>query len=45
MDNLNLFHEMKCYVNPSFNPDVNSGLGFKYFDVNDNNDDDIFPLL
>ncbi|KAI5668871.1 hypothetical protein M9H77_18724 [Catharanthus roseus] len=45
VDNLNLFHEMKCYVNPSFNPDVNSGLGFKYFDVNDNNDDDIFPLL
>ncbi|KAK9071844.1 hypothetical protein SSX86_008274 [Deinandra increscens subsp. villosa] len=50
VDNLNLFHEMKCYVNPSFNyhdPNGNDGsLGFKYLDMNDDDDDDnMFPLL
>ncbi|KAL3505444.1 hypothetical protein ACH5RR_035285 [Cinchona calisaya] len=44
VDNLNLFHEMKCYVNPSFNPNANADLGFKFFDFNDPNDED-FPLL
>lgn len=50
VDNLNLFHEMKCYVNPSFkyqDPNGNVGsLGFKYLDINDDDDDDnMFPLL
>ncbi|KAM0056955.1 putative mitochondrial import protein TIM15 [Helianthus debilis subsp. tardiflorus] len=51
VDNLNLFHEMKCYVNPSFkyhdpNGDVSS-LGFKYLDMNDDddNDDNMFPII
>nr|XP_043615461.1 uncharacterized protein LOC122587376 [Erigeron canadensis] len=48
VDNLNLFHEMKCYVNQSFNyqdPNADaSSLGFKYLDMDDENDD-IFPLL
>ncbi|XP_076894378.1 uncharacterized protein LOC143546632 isoform X2 [Bidens hawaiensis] len=42
VDNLNLFHEMKCYVNQSFNyQDPNANLGFKYLDMDDEN----FPLL
>lgn len=53
VDNLNLFHEMKCYVNPSFkyqDPNGNFGsLGFKYLDMGDDGDDDdndnMFPLL
>ncbi|CAH1435395.1 unnamed protein product [Lactuca virosa] len=50
VDNLNLFHEMKCYVNPSFqyqDPNGNVGsLGFKYLDMGDEDDnDDIIPLL
>ncbi|KAI3762109.1 hypothetical protein L1987_52532 [Smallanthus sonchifolius] len=47
VDNLNLFHEMKCYVNQSFNyqdPNGNATLGFKYLDMDDENDN-IFPLL
>ncbi|PSR99548.1 Mitochondrial protein import protein [Actinidia chinensis var. chinensis] len=45
VDNLNLFHEMKCYVNPSFNyPDRKNDVTFKYLDVDDD-DDDIFPIL
>lgn len=45
VDNLNLFHEMKCYVNPSFNyQDPNGGVNFKYLDMDDDNND-IFPLL
>ncbi|KAI3807676.1 hypothetical protein L1987_23609 [Smallanthus sonchifolius] len=48
VDNLNLFHEMKCYVNQSFNyqdPNGNAAtLGFKYLDMDDENDN-IFPLL
>ncbi|MCD7460387.1 hypothetical protein HAX54_043420 [Datura stramonium] len=43
VDNLNLFHEMKCYVSPNFNPDPDNDIGFKYFDMDDDND--IFPLL
>nr|GMD04620.1 Hop-interacting protein THI120 [Ipomoea batatas]GME20430.1 Hop-interacting protein THI120 [Ipomoea batatas] len=42
VDNLNLFHDMKCYVNSSFNPNPdNNSLGFKYFDLDDDNEDDI----
>lgn len=49
MDNLNLFHEMKCYVNPDFNyRDSNGNLGFNYLDVDDDDDDDesndAFPI-
>ncbi|KAJ0515815.1 putative mitochondrial import protein TIM15 [Helianthus annuus] len=48
VDNLNLFHEMKCYVNQSFNyqdPNGNATtLGFKYLDMDDENDN-LFPLL
>ncbi|PWA69272.1 reverse transcriptase domain-containing protein [Artemisia annua] len=39
---------MKCYVNPFFkyqDPNGNAGsLGFKYLDMDDNDDDNIFPL-
>lgn len=50
VDNLNLFHEMKCYVSPSFKyQDLNGNignLGFKYLDMDDDDDDDnMFPLL
>lgn len=45
VDNLNLFHGMKCYVNQSFNPNVNNELGLKYLDLNDDSNDDIFPLI
>ncbi|KAK6131026.1 hypothetical protein DH2020_035224 [Rehmannia glutinosa] len=45
VDNLNLFHEMKCYVNSSFNPNPNDDMSFKYFDLDEDNNDDIFPLL
>ncbi|KAJ4700587.1 Zinc finger, DNL-type, Mitochondrial import protein TIM15 [Melia azedarach] len=39
VDNLNLFHEMKCYVNPSFNyRDAKWDGGFKLFDMDDDND-------
>ncbi|KAL7244737.1 hypothetical protein ACSBR2_000157 [Camellia fascicularis] len=42
VDNLNLFHGLKCYVNPSFHyPDPKSDdVTFKYLDMNDDNDDD-----
>ncbi|XP_047975482.1 uncharacterized protein LOC125217944 [Salvia hispanica] len=45
VDNLNLFHEMKCYVDPSFNPNANDGMSFKFFDMDEDEDkgDDIFP--
>ncbi|GJZ69220.1 integrase, catalytic region, zinc finger, CCHC-type containing protein [Tanacetum coccineum] len=50
VENLNLFHEIKCYVNASFKyQDLNGNagsLGFKYLDMDDNDDDDsMFPLL
>lgn len=45
VDNLNLFHEMKCYVNPSFNyRDPKGDVSFKYLDMDDDNND-IFPLI
>ncbi|KAJ9186395.1 hypothetical protein P3X46_001972 [Hevea brasiliensis] len=46
VDNLNLFHEMKCYVNPSFNyKDAKWDVGFKLFDMDDeDNRNDSFPI-
>ncbi|KAA8537468.1 hypothetical protein F0562_027076 [Nyssa sinensis] len=45
VDNLNLFHEMKCYVNPSFNyRDPSGDVTFKYLDLDDDNND-VFPLI
>ncbi|KAF3434768.1 hypothetical protein FNV43_RR21854 [Rhamnella rubrinervis] len=43
VDNLNLFHEMKCYVNPSFNYRGNGweDINVKYMDMRGH--DDIFP--
>lgn len=44
VDNLNLFHEMKCYVNPSFNYKGTLEDGrFKFLDTDDDND--VFPLF
>ncbi|XP_075483983.1 uncharacterized protein LOC142524110 [Primulina tabacum] len=45
VDNLNLFHDMKCYVNSSFNPNQENAIGFKYFEMDEDNNDDIFPLI
>lgn len=46
VDNLNLFHEMKCYVNPSFNySDPRGEVGFKYLDMDDDNNNDVFPIF
>ncbi|XP_057773949.1 uncharacterized protein LOC130993184 [Salvia miltiorrhiza] len=45
VDNLNLFHEMKCYVDPSFNPNPIDGMSFKFLDMDEGKDDDIFPLI
>ncbi|KAH6821401.1 Zim17-type zinc finger protein [Perilla frutescens var. hirtella] len=45
VDNLNLFHEMKCYVNSSFNPNPNDDMPIKYLDLDQGKDDSIFPLL
>ncbi|XP_034677383.1 uncharacterized protein LOC117907834 [Vitis riparia] len=46
VDNLNLFHEMKCYVNPSFNySDPRGDVGFKYLDMDDDNNNDVFPIF
>ncbi|WCJ44297.1 Zim17-type zinc finger protein [Euphorbia peplus] len=48
VDNLNLFHEMKCYVSPSFKyKDAKWDMGFKLFDMDDKDDDDgsdAFPI-
>ncbi|XP_061971653.1 uncharacterized protein LOC133694207 [Populus nigra] len=52
VDNLNLFHEMKCYVNPSFNyRDAKWDGGFKLFDMDDDDHHqdqdgggDMFPM-
>ncbi|KAF3446843.1 hypothetical protein FNV43_RR12023 [Rhamnella rubrinervis] len=45
VDNLNLFHEMKCYVNPSFNykGPQQYDVGLKYLDLNDDSND-VFPI-
>ncbi|KAJ7978659.1 Zinc finger, DNL-type, Mitochondrial import protein TIM15 [Quillaja saponaria] len=41
VDNLNLFHDMKCYVNSSFNYNGHGwdDANFKYLDMDDGNDD------
>ncbi|KAK6939011.1 Zinc finger, DNL-type [Dillenia turbinata] len=44
VDNLNLFHEMKCYVNPSFNY-RNGDINFKYLGIDDDSSDDVFPIF
>uniref|UniRef100_A0A5B6YIS6 DNL-type domain-containing protein n=1 Tax=Davidia involucrata TaxID=16924 RepID=A0A5B6YIS6_DAVIN len=45
VDNLNLFHEMNCYVNPSFNYRYPNGdVSFKYLDLDDDNNG-VFPLI
>ncbi|XP_057974309.1 uncharacterized protein LOC131162140 [Malania oleifera] len=45
VDNLNLFHEMKCYVNPSFNyRNPKWDVNFKYVDLDDD-DNDVFPMI
>lgn len=46
VDNLNLFHEMKCYVNPGFNYGSNGwgDLNFKYLDIEEDGNDDTFPI-
>ncbi|KAL4650301.1 hypothetical protein ACB092_01G077300 [Castanea dentata] len=46
VDNLNLFHEMKWYVNPDFNyRDSNGNLGFNYLDIDDDDEsNDAFPI-
>ncbi|WOL18898.1 hypothetical protein Cni_G27695 [Canna indica] len=41
VDNLNLFHEMKCYVNPSFR--YKGDMPFNFMDADD--DQNIFPIL
>ncbi|CAL9082953.1 unnamed protein product [Musa acuminata var. zebrina] len=41
VDNLNLFHEMKCYVNPRFL--YKGDMPFNHIDADD--DQDIFPFL
>ncbi|ONK72940.1 uncharacterized protein A4U43_C04F25170 [Asparagus officinalis] len=44
VDNLNLFHEMKCYVSPSF--PYKGNLRFNFLDGDDDdNDENIFPIL
>jgi protein import protein ZIM17 len=45
VDNLNLFHEMKCYVSPGFNYEGHGwdNANFKYLDAEDDNND-IFPI-
>nr|CAD1830587.1 unnamed protein product [Ananas comosus var. bracteatus] len=43
VDNLNLFHGMNCYVNPSF---LSKGdTPFTFPDSDDNDGDNIFPIL
>ncbi|KAL5561254.1 hypothetical protein UlMin_031001 [Ulmus minor] len=45
VDNLNLFHEMSCFVNPSFNYKGNGweDINLKYLGMEDDGDD-IFPV-
>ncbi|KAK3427491.1 hypothetical protein EUGRSUZ_F03705 [Eucalyptus grandis] len=47
VDNLNLFHEMKCYVNPTFNyKEPKWDVGFNYLNITDDGDEtnDVFPI-
>ncbi|XP_008811775.2 uncharacterized protein LOC103722853 [Phoenix dactylifera] len=43
VDNLNLFHGMKCYVNPSFR--YKGDKPFNYLDEDDGDDENIIPIL
>ncbi|XP_008806155.1 uncharacterized protein LOC103718920 [Phoenix dactylifera] len=43
VDNLNLFHEMKCYVNPSFR--YKGDTPFNYLGEDDGDDENIFPIF
>lgn len=44
VDNLNLFHEMKCYVNPSFR--YKGDVSFNFLDGDDDEDSgNIFPIM
>ncbi|XP_073012178.1 uncharacterized protein [Typha latifolia] len=43
VDNLNLFHEMKCYVNPSFR--YRGDVPFNFLDDGDEDDENIFPVF
>ncbi|KAG6435305.1 hypothetical protein SASPL_100175 [Salvia splendens] len=43
VDHLNLFHEMKCYVNSSFNPNPNDNMNIKYLDMDEDSNDNTFP--
>ncbi|KAG9442840.1 hypothetical protein H6P81_018694 [Aristolochia fimbriata] len=46
VDNLNLFHDMKCYVNPSFRyRDADREIGFKFLDMDGDDGADGFPLV
>lgn len=48
VDNLNLFHEMKCYVSPSFNykGDRQWDVGFKLFGEEEDDDSgNVFPNM
>ncbi|GMH16347.1 hypothetical protein Nepgr_018188 [Nepenthes gracilis] len=43
VDNLNLFHDMKCYINPSFSyGDLGASSGYEYRDMEDNDEEDTF---
>ncbi|KAJ6808163.1 uncharacterized protein M6B38_268210 [Iris pallida] len=45
VDNLNLFHEIKCYVNPGFR--YKGDMGFNFFNEDEGDDDggNMFPLI
>ncbi|KAL8151481.1 hypothetical protein V2J09_021289 [Rumex salicifolius] len=45
VDNLNLFHDMKCYINPNFNYEANGGdVKFQYRDMDDEEEDGCFSM-
>ena len=43
VDNLNLFHDMKCYVSPSFR--YKGDVRFNFLDGDDDDSGNIFPIL
>ncbi|KAG1361016.1 hypothetical protein COCNU_09G004790 [Cocos nucifera] len=43
VDNLNLFHEIKCYVNPNFRH--KGDTPFNYLGEDDGDDENIFPIF
>ncbi|RYQ93419.1 hypothetical protein Ahy_B09g099698 isoform A [Arachis hypogaea] len=46
VDHLNLFQETNCYLNSSFNYKGHGwdDLKFRFMDIDEDNDDDIFPI-